>query len=150
MSQIATGMVAELSAFFAVSAPVMLILAVLTALAVKHFLADFALQTAYQAANKGRYLHPGGLTHVATHGVLSVAALAPLTLEPFGLAFSALLMLCAAEVVAHYHIDVVKARLSAGLDPARSWFWIAFGFDQLLHGLTYLAMTVYIAAQLGL
>lgn len=150
MSQNATGMLADLSASLAVSAPVMVVLAVLTALAVKHFLADFALQTGYQAANKGRYLHPGGLTHVATHGVLSVAVLAPLTLEPFGLGLGALLVLCAAEIVVHYHIDVVKARLSAGLDPARSWFWIALGFDQLLHGLTYLAMTVYIAAELGL
>jgi hypothetical protein len=114
------------------------LLVALAYLAVKHMIADFVLQTQYQWANKGRYGHPGGLLHAAIHVALSAPVL--LILPPATLNYG--LAVLGAEYLAHYHCDWAKERLV----KARGWtfqhdaFWRAMGTDQLVHGLTYIAM----------
>jgi hypothetical protein len=104
---------------------------------VKHFLADFVLQTSYQWRNKGRYGHPGGLLHAGIHAVGSIPALLSL-----GATESALAAVVAAEFVIHYHIDWSKERINSmfGLRNNSAPYWMVFGGDQLLHQLTYLAI----------
>jgi Protein of unknown function (DUF3307) len=107
-------------------------------LAFKHMIADFFLQTKYQWSNKGRYGHSGGLLHAAIHTVLSAPVL--LILPPASIEFGAAVL--AAEYVVHYHCDWTKEQVV----KANKWtftndaFWRAMGVDQLVHGLTYVAM----------
>lgn len=103
----------------------------------KHLLCDFILQTRYQVANKGYYGRSGGLIHAGCHALFSIPVLLILTRAPLLIAALAL-----GELAIHYHIDWVKARAErlknwTADDPA---YWIAFGLDQFLHQLTYLAM----------
>src|SRR5690606_23372356 len=106
----------------------------------KHFVCDFVLQSPYQLRNKGRYGHPGGLLHAGIHALGSAAILAF-----FPLGWTTLLLVAAAEFVIHYHIDWSKERIVAGIrDRNGAAFWAIFGFDQLLHHLTYIAMAILV------
>ena len=49
----------------------LVILIAMAVLMVKHTVADFYLQTAYQCLNKGHYGHPGGMMHAAIHVALT-------------------------------------------------------------------------------
>ena len=107
----------------------------------KHFLCDFVLQTGYQAANKGTYGHPGGLTHAGLHFLGSIPVILLLTRSP--VLIGALLL---GEVLVHYHTDWLKQRinLARGLDHGQTLFWIVFGADQFVHQLTYVIMLAVI------
>lgn len=126
----------------ALDGPTAEVLLLISLLMLKHFVCDFVLQTAYQAHNKGFYGHPGGLLHAAIHALGSVAAL--------GLAAApapTIAAIAVAEFALHYHIDFFKERLTRaqGWTPSQRAFWIALGFDQLLHGLTYVAIVWWVA-----
>ena len=110
----------------------------LTLFVVKHFVADFLLQSAWMRKGKQIYGHPGGMAHACIHMLGSVPALAVLGLSPV---FVFLLIL--AEGVVHYHIDWTKEALNRhfGVDTLQRRFWVLIGADQCLHHLTYLAMT---------
>jgi hypothetical protein len=114
-----------------------LVLAVMAVLIVKHALFDFVLQTRFQLDNKHRYGHPGGLAHAGLHVLGSLPAV--ILARPAWLVGAAVL---AAEFVLHYHNDWFKERWIR----ARGWttgdrrFWAAFGVDQMLHALGYVAM----------
>ncbi|MEZ5775480.1 MAG: DUF3307 domain-containing protein [Hyphomicrobiaceae bacterium] len=107
-------------------------------LLIKHCVADFLLQTRWQVMNKGRYLHPGGLLHSFIHVVLTLPVF--LVIVPATIATAALIL--GGEYVIHYHTDWLKDQLTrlAGLTPAMSPFWWLMGLDQLVHGLTYVAI----------
>lgn len=111
------------------------------ALLVKHFIGDFILQTPYMLHNKHRYGHPGGLLHAALHGGMTLVILSTL---PLGWLIIAGLSM--AEAILHYHIDWLKERIARarGWSPAQPAFWHGFGFDQLLHHLTYVALAAVI------
>lgn len=114
----------------------------LVLLQVKHYLADFRLQTGWMVANKGRYGHASGLLHAGLHGVLSLPILIWFSL-PLGLA----LALSLAETVLHYHIDWIKSGLVrqhaiTEIDPR---FWHYLGLDQAAHQLTYIALFAIVA-----
>lgn len=115
-----------------------LLFAGLAYLAVKHAIADFMLQTRYQWANKGRYGHPGGLLHAAIHIAFSAPLL--LILPPPSLEYAAAVF--GAEFLVHYHCDWSKEQVvkRLGLTFTDDAFWRAMGVDQLVHGLTYIAM----------
>jgi hypothetical protein len=105
---------------------------------IKHAIADFFLQTAFQFRNKGEYGHPGGVVHVAIHALLTLPVF--LIMQPPTLQFAGLILLV--EALVHYHIDWLKDRIV----KQRRWtttdnsYWRALGFDQLLHGLTYIGI----------
>ncbi len=113
----------------------------------KHYLADFHWQTAWMIANKGRYGHPGGLVHAGMHGAFSLPVL--IFAAPAMPEVVAILVL--AEIIAHYHIDWIKARGvdRQGLDQTDKHFWRFVGLDQAAHQMTYLAMLAGIVALAG-
>lgn len=126
---------------------VQLVLAVLLILQIKHFIADFVVQTPYQFLNKGRYGHPGGIIHAGIHAIGSTAAFFVITPSlRLGLA------IVACEFVAHYHIDWLKertVRVTQWQFP-QSEFWWTFGADQALHQFTYLVIAGVLAWGAGL
>lgn len=107
-------------------------------LIVKHAVADFILQTTWQRAQKAIYGAVGGFLHAGIHIVLT----APILLLMLKLPVQYVAALLAAEFIVHYHIDWAKEQVV----QRRGWgwddtaFWWAFGIDQMLHGLTYVAL----------
>ena len=115
----------------------MTILLLLALFQLKHFLVDFPLQRPYQYLNKGTYGHPGGLEHALLHGLGTATFL--FFFAPPGLA----LVLIAAEMLFHYHLDWAKMRINA----AKGWgpttheeFWWLLGLDQALHQVSYVVI----------
>lgn len=109
------------------------ILILLIALVIKHFIADFLLQTPFMYMNKGTYGHLGGVYHAFIHACFTVLIL-------LILGSSNWLYLSLADFVIHYHMDWFKTwhcnkqRYTPNDFPY--WFWL--GFDQLVHYLTYI------------
>ena len=149
----------------------------LALLFVKHFAADGPLQTPYQLANKGVWMHPGGLLHAGAHTGLSALAITVwgLLFAPAQADFLTLMAVLADaawgllqskpfEFVAHYLVDYAKcaydargklSRLEIGADGVKRLvidrtdaYFIAFLADQLMHALTMIAMVVILAAWL--
>jgi NAD(P)-dependent dehydrogenase (short-subunit alcohol dehydrogenase family) len=81
---------------------------------------------------------PAGLTHAAIH--VALTPLAYLLLAPASLLVAG--AIAVGEFVVHYHIDWLKEQATRrnGLTPQDSCFWHVLGTDQLLHGLTYVAI----------
>jgi len=109
---------------------------------IKHFLADFLLQTDWMAAGKDRpkgWLLPLA-AHAGVHGAMTAAlflAVAP-PLAWLGLA----------DMLIHGIIDRLKSistRRSA-LTPRQTAFWWLFGLDQSLHHLTHIVLAIVLAA----
>ncbi len=121
--------------------PPELVLIAVGTLLLKHAIADFVLQTGDQAANKGRYGHIAGLTHAATHVILTPAVF--LILKPASLALATLILVT--EFIWHYHQDWLKDQLTRGLKltPNRNSFWWGIGIDQFIHQVFYL-LVVYV------
>jgi hypothetical protein len=119
-----------------------LILLLMTAFAVKHWLCDFVLQTPHQIATKGQYGSGGGISHALTHGAGTAAVLMLFAISGAGLYEIA--FLAGLDTVFHYHIDWFKQRMTQGMIPAHPKFWTWLGFDQLLHTLTYIIIIALI------
>jgi hypothetical protein len=125
-----------------VTEQVQLVLAALLILQVKHFIADFVLQTPYQFLNKGKYGHPGGAIHAGIHALGTTVAF--LAIKP-SLALGAAIVI--GEFIAHYHIDWLKERtvkVNQWVFP-QSEFWWTFGADQALHQVTYVVIVAALA-----
>jgi hypothetical protein len=108
---------------------------ILIALLVKHFIADFPLQTPYMLGKSKRngWAVPL-LAHSAVHGAFTLAILL--------VAAPSLWSLALVEVVAHFGIDRLKAHPDLGgrWNPSQPQFWWALGADQLAHNLCYVAI----------
>jgi hypothetical protein len=116
----------------------LLILAAVAILMAKHAVADFYLQTAYQYMNKGTYGHPGGLIHAGIH--VALTPLVYLVLAPVSVLLA--LGIAVGEFLVHYHTDWLKEQINRrkGWTVNDHSFWSLLGTDQLVHGLTYLAI----------
>lgn len=112
-------------------------LLLLTLLQVKHLFADYFLQTQRMLRDKARYVHAGRAQHAGLHAAMSFVAFLLVGAAPAVAA-----VICLAEGVAHFHIDWLKGRHGArsGQGPDQAGYWRAFGVDQLMHQLTYVAM----------
>lgn len=110
----------------------------LFALFLKHFIADFVLQTKYQWSNKGTFLHPGGLLHSGIHALLTIVVL-----MIFDVCYIELVLL---DFFSHYIIDYSKVNINRILKytPDSYGFWVMTGLDQFLHYLTYLYISYII------
>jgi hypothetical protein len=104
---------------------------------VKHFFADFYLQTTAQVQTKGCYGNLVGLGHTLEHVLGTMVVLLPfLFIEyPVGL-----LLLALFDGVVHYHCDFVKMKYGSK-NPGEQRFWHEMGMDQLVHQLTYVTIT---------
>lgn len=110
--------------------------ALLAALLFKHFLADFVFQTDWMSANKHNLYSAAGYLHAGVHAGMSVPVLVL-----FGASLPVVAGLAVAEFVAHFLIDLIKARSRDVIEGrTSSLFWAALGADQYAHQLTYLAM----------
>lgn len=115
---------------------------ILIGLFICHFLADYThLSTAWmlKAKRLGKPLFPI-LTHAMIHTLLMGLLLGCLGV-------SNMLLLMGFQLITHFLIDVWKGRMNSWFpllqSPANKWHWIVFGFDQLLHAIVIIIMSLY-------
>lgn len=116
-----------------------LMLILLAAFGIKHFVCDFMLQYPYMLEQKGSYGARGGIDHALVHSLgtfIVLVLILPWT--PLSHLVAVILSVC--DGLVHYHVDWTKQQLSRGLTTQDRKFWIWFGADQTLHYLTYIAI----------
>jgi hypothetical protein len=123
---------------------VLIVLFAVAVLMLKHAVADFYLQSAYQYLNKGSYGHPGGILHSAIH--IALTPLVYFVIAPASLLLA--LVIAISEFLLRYHIDWLKEQVTHrnGWTAQDRGFWHALGTDQLVHGLTYLVIVAVLIA----
>ena len=116
------------------------LLIILCLFLLKHFLADFILQSKAIISGKGYYGHPGGFAHIGVHLGLSC-----LILFLTDLSMRSIILALLFEGVIHYHIDWGRESIARRweITPDRSDFWRLLGLDQLLHQLTYVLIVAF-------
>jgi hypothetical protein len=117
------------------------ILLLLLFLQIKHWYADFKIQTYMQTVKKGVWLDPVGMSHSIDH---VRATLIALTIFYFihPLPILGILALAVIEGLAHYIIDFIKVKYGSK-DSTKPLFWNQFGLDQMAHQICYLIMVWY-------
>jgi hypothetical protein len=118
------------------------ILALLFLFQIKHWYADFKIQTYMQTVKKGIWLDLVGISHSLDHvwGTLTI-----LTLFSFFYPIPAatILLIGLIEGLAHYAIDYVKVKHGCK-DNTKPLFWNQFGLDQLAHQACYLLIVAFL------
>lgn len=118
------------------------ILILITLLQIKHWYADFKIQTYMQTIKKGIWLDPIGMTHTRDHIMASFVALAIFSfIHPIPII--TLIAIVCLEGIAHYIIDFTKVKWGCK-DNTKPLFWNQFGLDQLSHQLCYIAMAWFL------
>lgn len=120
-------------------------LLLLLLLQIKHYYADFVIQTYAQTVRKGIYRDLCGISHSIDHVWTTSVALLIYSSLVATVSAQLILFVALAEGIIHYHIDWIKVRFGTK-DLTKSLFWNQFGMDQLAHQITYLAMA-YIVIQ---
>lgn len=111
-------------------------------LQVKHYWADFVIQTYQQTVRKGIYRDLVGISHSVDHVCGTLVALLIFNfIHP--LSAWTIIILSIVEGILHYHIDWIKVRYGCK-DITRPMFWNQFGQDQLAHQITYIALAAYL------
>lgn len=118
------------------------ILALFFVLQIKHYWADFVIQTYQQTIRKGIYRDLCGISHSLDHLWCSLLALLVFSVF-YPISILNIIFVSAVEVVLHYHIDFIKVKYGTK-DHTQSLFWNQFGMDQLAHQITYIAMAGYL------
>lgn len=116
---------------------------ILTFLFLKHFWVDFVIQYPYMLKEKGTYGAWGGIHHAFLHGMTTGWVLI-FFIPISSVGITTLAQVCALDMFLHYHIDWAKAKFSARYNTQDWAFWCWLGADQLMHYLTYLAITAII------
>jgi Protein of unknown function (DUF3307) len=112
-------------------------------LQVKHWYADFVLQTYDQTVKKGIYGNLVGISHTVDHLYCSMSVLLLFSIFVHKLTLTAIVILPIVECIAHYHIDYIKVKYGSK-DIKTPVFWTQFGLDQLAHQFCYILMAAYI------
>lgn len=114
------------------------ILLLLFLLQIKHWYADFKIQTYQQTVKKGVWLDPIGMSHSTDHVLCTLVALLLFNLiHP--LSGLTILIIAFAEGILHYIIDYIKVKYGCK-DNTKPQFWNQFGLDQFAHQFTYLGI----------
>lgn len=118
------------------------LLLLLALLQVKHYYADFVIQTYDQTVRKGIYRDPCGISHSLDHVWTTMVVLLMFNVVQY---ISPLVIVAVAfvEGIVHYHIDWIKVKFGTK-NMHSGLFWNQFGLDQLAHQLTYLYITYFI------
>lgn len=118
---------------------------ILIGLFICHWLADYThLSNAWMldAKRLGKPLYP-----IFTHAFIHASLMLILLSLVFGLSGLKLAALFGFQLGTHFLIDVWKGRMNGWFpslqSPANKWHWIVFGFDQLLHALVIVAMSLF-------
>ncbi len=118
------------------------ILLLLLLLQIKHWYADFKIQTYMQTVKKGVWLDPVGMSHTLDHiwGTLVV-----LLIFSFfqSVSITAIIAIAVIEGIYHYLVDYTKVKYGCK-DNTKPQFWNQFGLDQLAHQTSYLAIAAYL------
>lgn len=106
-------------------------------LLIVHWVADFVLQTHWQASNKSKRLDA-----LARHVAIYTATLAVSSIILFGAMGAAFALV---NGVLHFGTDYFTSRWSSRLWAKQDWhnFFVVIGFDQLIHQIT-LAATMWL------
>jgi len=112
---------------------IIIVLLILFYLCLKHYIADFLLQTKNMAIQKGIYGNIPGIWHTLTQILLSM----PLLILFWPNFFPLLL-----EALTHYHMDWFKIWYNKRRQwhPQTKEFWWLLGLDQFVHYTIYLIM----------
>lgn len=104
---------------------------------IKHFIADFPLQTQEMVNDKGTYGKIAGIMHSWVHAVFTTLIVAAFL--SVGGMYGQLVALGYGllDGVIHYHVDWAKMNLGRGLTVNDRMYWMYLGLDQMLHYLTY-------------
>ena len=109
---------------------------------IKHWYADFKIQTYMQTVKKGVWLDPIGMTHTRDHMLASLVALLLFsfvhTIQPL-----TMLAVVAVEGVYHYLVDYIKVKYGSK-DSTKPLYWNQFGLDQMAHQMSYLAIAWFL------
>ena len=118
------------------------ILALFLVLQIKHYYADFVIQTYQQTVRKGIYRDLCGISHSLDHIWCSMVALFIYSFF-HSISLGDVILVSFLEGLIHYHIDWIKVRYGIK-DLTKPLFWNQFGMDQLAHQITYLGMVAYL------
>lgn len=111
-------------------------------LQVKHYYADFVIQSYQQTVRKGIYRDLVGISHSVDHVWSSLVVLFIFSLlHP--LSAGTIIVVSVLEGIVHYHIDWLKVHFGTK-DITKPLFWNQFGQDQLAHQITYILMVWYL------
>ena len=109
---------------------------------IKHWYADFKIQTYMQTVKKGVWLDPIGMSHTWDHIKATAVVLIifwfvhPITIWAF-------IGITILEGVYHYMVDYTKVKYG-GKDNTKPLFWNQFGLDQMAHQISYLVIAWYL------
>lgn len=122
-------------------------LILITLFILKHFICDFLFQSCWMCENKGTYGHKGGLMHAFYH-IFGTLIIMMMFMQITGIFFTASVfgLVLLAEFIIHYHLDWFKAYTCKrrSITPENPKFWWFFGFDQMLHYLSYVGIVWYL------
>jgi hypothetical protein len=108
---------------------------------IKHFVADFWLQTSKMVAEKGIYGKQGGIDHSAIHGAFAMWIVYFVTKD-----YTIAVITGGIDFLLHYHIDWLKQKVNRGRTYTDKMWWFYMGLDQCLHYLTYIGIIYYVTA----
>jgi len=124
----------------------------LTLFQLKHFLADYPLQTPYML---GKMKATGWIKPLAAHATIHACITAIIVLWYFILLGQPTLaviltpLLALLDFTIHFIVDRIKASPNLGgkFNPSQPYFWWALGADQMAHHLThYLIIFILVTA----
>jgi len=120
------------------------ILALLLLFQIKHWYADFKIQTYMQTVKKGVWLDPIGVSHTIDHIWCTLAILLIFSIiYPIGIL--TIVSVAFVEGIYHYLIDYTKVKYGCK-DNTKPLFWNQFGLDQLAHQVSYLVIVAVICS----
>ncbi len=118
------------------------ILALLILFQLKHYYADFVIQTYMQTVKKGVWLHPCGISHSLDHVWTTLLVLLVFSMI-HSISATTILFIGAVEGIIHYVIDFTKVKYG-NKDMTKPIFWNQFGLDQVAHQITYILIAAYL------
>lgn len=111
----------------------------------KHFIADYPLQTPYMLgkANITGWVRPL-VAHAFVHSMFT------LSITLFFVNLKIALLLAIMDLTIHFIVDRIKASPSLGgrFNPTQPYFWWALGADQMVHHLTHYVFIYVILSHL--
>lgn len=109
---------------------------------IKHWYADFKIQTYMQTVKKGVWLDPVGLSHTGDHIWTTLVCLFLFNfIHPIPAV--TIIVVALLEGLYHYIIDYTKVKYGCK-DNTKPQFWNQFGLDQLAHQTSYLVIAWYL------
>jgi Protein of unknown function (DUF3307) len=117
---------------------------ILILLQIKHWYADFKIQTYMQTVKKGVWLDLIGVSHTLDHMWCTMLALLVASWF-FPISATSIIVVALVEGIYHYMVDFTKVKFGCK-DNTKPLFWNQFGLDQLAHQLSYLAIVWYLVA----